>query len=60
MEGKSIPELSPEVIADYDLVMVTTAHHDIDYGMVQANARTVFDLKNVMKDITPRNNIEVL
>ena len=60
MEGKSIPELSPEVISSYDLVMVTAAHHNIDYSMVQANAHTVFDLKNVMKDIAPRNNIEVL
>lgn len=60
MEGKSIPELSPEVIGSYDLVMITTAHHDVDYGMVQANAKTVFDLKNVMKDIAPRHNIEVL
>ncbi|MBQ9434446.1 MAG: nucleotide sugar dehydrogenase [Synergistaceae bacterium] len=60
MEGKSIPELNPEVVGSYDLVMITAAHHDVDYGMVQANAKTVFDLKNVMKDIAPRHNIEVL
>ena len=58
--GKSIPALTPEVVAGYDLVMVTCAHHDVDYAMVQANAKVIFDTKNVMKDIQPRENIEVL
>lgn len=58
--GKSIPELTPEVVASYDLVMITCAHHNVDYAMVQANAKVIFDTKNVMKDIQPRDNIEVL
>lgn len=58
--GKSIPVLTPEVVAGYDLVMVTCAHHNVDYATVQANAKAVFDTKNVMKDIQPRDNIEVL
>ena len=58
--GKSIPELTPEVVASYDLVMITCAHHNVDYAMVQANAKAIFDTKNVMKDIQPRDNIEVL
>lgn len=58
--GKSIPELTPEVVASYDLVMITCAHHNVDYVMVQANAKAIFDTKNVMKDIQPRDNIEVL
>ncbi len=58
--GKSIPELTPEVVAGYDLVMVTCAHTNIDYAMVQANAKAIFDTKNVMKNIQPRENIEVL
>lgn len=58
--GKSIPELTPEVVAAQDLIMVTCAHHNVDYAMVQANAKAVFDTKNVMKDIQPRENIEVL
>lgn len=58
--GKSIPELTPEVVASYDLVMITCAHHNVDYAMVQANAKAIFDTKNVMKDIRPRDNIEVL
>lgn len=58
--GKSIARLTPGIIAAYDLVMITTAHHNIDYAMVQANAKTIFDTKNVMKNIMPRENIEVL
>ena len=58
--GKSISELTADVIASYDLVMVTCAHHNIDYKLVQEHAKAVFDTKNVMKGITPRDNIEVL
>ena len=60
VSASSIPELTAEVVAGYDLVMVTAAHHNVDYELVQKNAKAVFDTKNVMKDITPRDNIEVL
>lgn len=55
-----LTKISPAIIASYDLVMITTAHSNVDYAMVQANAKAVFDTKNVMKDISPRENIEVL
>lgn len=55
-----LTEISPGIIASYDLVMITTAHSNVDYAMVQANAKAIFDTKNVMKDIHPRENIEVL
>ena len=58
--GKSIPALTPEVVAGYDLVMVTAAHSSVDYEMVQRHAQMVFDTKNVMKNISNRENIEVL
>lgn len=57
---QSIPELTPEVVKEADLVMVTCAHTNVDYAMVQQNARAIFDTKNAMKDISPRDNIEVL
>ncbi len=57
---RGIKEINPEVIKQYDLVMVTTAHTNIDYDMVQKNAKVIFDTKNVMKDIKERSNIEVL
>lgn len=57
---KGLAEISPEIVASYDLVMITTAHSNVDYVMVQKAAKAIFDTKNVMKSISPRNNIEVL
>lgn len=59
-ERSSIPELTPEALGSADLVMVTCAHTNVDYDMVRANARVVFDTKNAMRGVTPRDNIEVL
>lgn len=56
----SIPALTPEVVQQADLVMVTCAHSNVDYAMVQQNAKAIFDTKNVMTNVTPRENIEVL
>lgn len=56
----SIPAINPEIIKKYDLVMVTAAHTNVDYQMVQENAEAIFDTKNVMKNIKNRENIEVL
>ncbi len=53
-------EISPEIIKKYDLIMITAAHSNVDYEMVQKNANFVFDTKNVMKKIPDRENIEVL
>lgn len=58
--GISLSEITPEIVAQYDLVMITCAHHNVDYTMVQAYAKAIFDTKNVMKGIMPRENIEVL
>lgn len=55
-----LKEISPEILAGYDLVMITTAHTNVDYKMVQQNAVVVFDTKNVTKDLENRENIEVL
>ncbi|MBR5316986.1 MAG: nucleotide sugar dehydrogenase [Lachnospiraceae bacterium] len=57
---KGITVISPEIVASYDLVMITTAHSNVDYEMVQANAKAIFDTKNVMKNVTNRENIVVL
>lgn len=56
----SIPALTAWVLEQYDLVMITTAHSNVDYELVQKHAKMIFDTKNVMKNITPRDNIEVL
>lgn len=55
-----LKEISPEIIASYDLVMITTAHTNVDYDMVQKNAKAIFDTKNVTKNLECKDNIEVL
>ena len=55
-----LQELTPELVADADVVVITAAHTKVDYPMVQKHARAIFDTKNVMKSVTPRDNIEVL
>ncbi|KSV57491.1 nucleotide sugar dehydrogenase [Acetivibrio ethanolgignens] len=55
-----LKEINPKVVKGYDLVMITTAHTNVDYQMVQENAKVIFDTKNVMKAIQNRENIEVL
>lgn len=60
LEMQSEADLTPELIESADLVMVTTAHTNIDYELVQKHAKAIFDTKNVMKAVQPRDNIEVL
>ena len=55
-----LEELNGQIIEGYDLVMITTAHSNVDYGMVQRHAKAIFDTKNVMKNIGQRENINVL
>lgn len=55
-----LKEISPQIVAGYDLVMITTAHTNVDYEMVQKNAKVIFDTKNVTKNLQERGNIEIL
>lgn len=57
---QGLKDITPEVIASYDLIMITAAHTNVDYDMIQKNAVAIFDTKNVMKNIENRENIEVL
>ena len=52
--------LTAELVDKADIVVITTAHTTVDYAFVQRHARAIFDTKNVMKGVTPRDNIEVL
>lgn len=57
---KGEPELTAELIKSADLVIVTTAHTNVDYNFVQKNAKAIFDTKNAMKHVETRGNIELL
>jgi len=53
-------ELTRELLNNSNLVIVTASHSNIDYDFVQQNAAFIFDTKNAMKNITNRDNIELL
>ena len=57
---KGIDGIDENVISSYDLVVITAAHSNIDYDMIQKNAKAIFDTRNAMKDVSARENIEVL
>ena len=57
---RGIEGIDEKIIAAYDIVVITAAHSNVDYGMIQANAKAIFDTRNAMKDIKTRDNIEVL
>ena len=57
---QGIENLDPQIISSYDLVVITTAHTNIDYNLIQQHAKIIFDSKNAMKNISSRENIEVL
>lgn len=56
----SLTELNQKIVSSYDLIMITTAHSNVDYEMIQQNAKVIFDTKNVTKKLNNRENIEVL
>lgn len=60
LQMKSESNLSIDLIESADIVIVTTAHSNVDYEFVQKHANVIFDTKNIMKNIEPRINIEVL
>lgn len=57
---EGLPEISGEVVSDYDLVVITTAHSVFDYEMIAESATMIFDTRNAMENIKERENIEVL
>lgn len=57
---KGEPELTAGLIESADLVIITTAHTNVDYDFVQKHAKAIFDTKNAMKHIKNRENIERL
>lgn len=55
-----IHEINPEIIKEYDLVIIATAHRSYDLEMIQKNSKVIFDTRNALKEIRYRSNIELL
>lgn len=57
---KGLKNIDEKIISAADIVIITTAHTNVDYNFVQQYAKVVFDSKNAMKNIQRRDNIELL
>ena len=51
--------LDPKTVAEYDLVMITTAHSSVNYASLVAAAKRLFDTRNATRDLRAAN-VEVL
>lgn len=57
---RGIDKIDGKIISEYDLIIITASHSNIDYNMINDNAKAIFDTKNAMKHISIRDKIEVL
>ncbi len=57
---QGLKEINKQILADYDLIVITTMHTNIDYDFIQKYSKMVFDTKNAMKNVNSRDNIELL
>ncbi len=57
---ETIQTLTAKDIEDYDLIIITTDHDNVDYDMFSHHAKLIFDSRNAMKNIKERKNIELL
>lgn len=57
---KGEDNLTAELLQSSDLVIITTAHSNVNYEFIQANAYIIFDTKNAMKNVENRDNIQLL
>jgi len=58
--SQSIKTLDIEILRQYNIITVTTAHTPVDYELIASSNVPVLDTKNAMKDVAVRGNIEVL
>lgn len=56
----SLPALTPEVVAAFDIAIITTGHTVVDYEMVADNIPILFDTKNAAAKVRQRQNIVLL
>lgn len=56
---ETVPELTQEELAKYDLAIITTNHSHVDYAFVAENVVRILDTRNALKDLD-RDNIHRL
>lgn len=55
-----IKKINEQIIGEYDLIVIATAHKSYNLDMIQKNAKVIFDTRNALKDVTDKSNIELL
>ncbi len=53
-------DLTKELIADQDLIIITTGHKSVDYRFVLDNAKLIFDTRNITRDFYKEHKAEVI
>lgn len=48
-EYKSIKKVTEKEIISKDIIVITTDHTEVDYNLVEKNAKAIFDTRNVIK-----------
>jgi UDP-N-acetyl-D-glucosamine dehydrogenase len=56
LKMRSVP-LSPQSLASYDVVLISTAHSAYDWNMIAEHSRLIVDSRNAMKGVKDRSNI---
>ncbi len=57
LTGRKSIELTAEALANFDLVLLSTNHDQIDYQLVADNAEIIVDTRNVFRDISGKAKI---
>jgi UDP-N-acetyl-D-glucosamine dehydrogenase len=52
LRGRQSVTLSPETLKNYDLVLISTDHSDVDYQLLADHAAIVVDTRNAMHGLT--------
>lgn len=52
--------LTDKNLYDADIVLILTAHSNVDYKFIQQHAACIFDTKNALKNVNSRENIILL
>lgn len=47
LAGRKSTALTPEAIASYDAILVSTDHDDVDYALIEKHAKLIIDTRNI-------------
>lgn len=57
---QSLKEINPNVLSEYDIVVITTDHTIFDYEMIVKNSKVIVDTRNACKQFPNATNVVVL